>query len=71
VLGVTHVKVDPAAGIQPGDRLTAADLAGAARALQTRTVDGMVVSEGAPVLGIALAAPTEGQATIPVFVSLR
>jgi hypothetical protein len=70
VLGVTQVKIDASAGIQPGDRLTAA-LSGYARLLETRTLDGMVVSEGASVLGIALAAPVAGQTTIPVFVTLR
>ena len=71
VLGVAQVKVDTHAGaIQPGQRLTVAG-AGRARALQTRTVDGMVVAEGLPGLGIALAAPQEGQQTIPVFVTLR
>jgi hypothetical protein len=70
VLGVTQVKIDASANIQPGDRLTAA-LSGYARLLESRTLDGMVVSEGASVLGIALAAPVEGQTTIPVFVTLR
>jgi hypothetical protein len=71
VMGVTQVKIDPAATITAGDRLVAADLPGLARALQTRQIEGMVVTEGAPVIGIALAAPAEGQATIPVFVTLR
>lgn len=71
VMGVAQVKVDPAAAIAAGDRLVAADLPGLARALQTRQLDGMVVTEGAQVVGIALAAPAEGQATIPVFVTLR
>lgn len=71
VMGVTQVKVDPAATIAAGDRLVAADLPGLARALQTRQLEGMVVTEGAQVIGIALAAPAEGQATIPVFVTLR
>ncbi len=71
VLGVTQVKVDPQAAIQAGDRLTASATPGLARALQTRTVEGMTVTEGTPVIGIALAAPVEGQDTIPVFVTLR
>jgi hypothetical protein len=71
VMGVTQVKIDPASTITAGDRLVAADLPGLARALQTRQIEGMVVTEGAPVIGIALAAPAEGQATIPVFVTLR
>lgn len=51
--GVAQVKVQDGASIQPGQRLTAA-ADGTARALQTRTLDGMVVTEGAPVIGVAL-----------------
>ena len=71
VFGVAEVKVDPQAVIVAGDRLTAADLPGRVRSLQTRLLDGMIVSEGAQVIGIALTAPTVGQQTIPVFVTLR
>jgi hypothetical protein len=71
VLGVTQVKVEAGAAIKAGDRLTASELSGRVRALQTRTLEGMVVTEGAQVVGIALAAPLEGQDTIPVFVTLR
>jgi hypothetical protein len=71
VLGVAQVKVDPSVDIQAGQRLTASGLAGHARALRTETLNGMLVSEGAPVVGIALAAPAPGQPTIPVFVTLR
>ncbi len=59
VLGAAVVKVQDGDALEPGQRVTAgAD--GAVRALQTRTVDGMVVSEGAPVLGVALEAPQDG-----------
>jgi hypothetical protein len=71
VLGVTDVKVDPGAVIQPGDRLTASSLAGLARPLMKQEINGMTVVEGAPVIGIALAAPARGQDTIQVFVTLR
>jgi hypothetical protein len=72
VLGVAQVKVDASAvDILPGARLTAADLAGHARGLRTESLNGMAVTEGAPVIGIALAAPTAESDTIPVFVSLR
>jgi hypothetical protein len=71
VFGVAQVKIDPGVGIVAGQRLTVSDLAGAARPLRTETVNGMVVVEGAPVIGIALAAPVEGQDTIPVFVTLH
>jgi hypothetical protein len=70
IYGIAEVKVAPGANIAAGDRLTAAE-AGQVRALQTRTVEGMVVTEGAQVVGIALAAPVAGQETIPVFVTLR
>jgi hypothetical protein len=72
VMGVAEVKVDASAGgIVPGERLTAASLGGHARSLRTETLNGMTVSEGAPVIGIALAAPEVGSSTIPVFVTLR
>ena len=71
VFGVAQVKVDSKANISPGDRLTASSLAGAARTLKTETINGMVVTEGAQVIGIALAAPVEGQDMIPVFITLR
>ncbi len=71
VYGVAYVKVEPGAVIAAGERLTASSLAGAVRPLQERMIDGMTVTEGAPVIGIALASPVEGQDTIPVFVTLR
>lgn len=71
IYGVAEVKVAPGSNIAAGQRLTASDLEGQARALQTRQVDGMTVTEGAPVIGIALAAPSPGKATIPVLVTLR
>ena len=71
VLGVTEVKVDPAHPISAGQRLTAASLAGQARPLETRQLEGMTVTESAPTIGIALADSAVGRATIPVFVTLR
>jgi hypothetical protein len=71
VLGVAQVKVADGVDIQPGQRLTASDMAGKARALRTESLNGMIVSEGAPVIGTALAAPESGKETIPVFVTLR
>ena len=54
VLGAAQATVAPGeSAIATGTRLTvAAD--GAVRPLQTRTVDGMLVTEGAPVVGVAL-----------------
>jgi len=71
VYGIAQVKIDPTIQISPGERLTASDLAGMARPLKTQDVNGMLVVEGAPVIGIALSAPVAGQETIPVFVTLR
>jgi hypothetical protein len=71
VYGIAQVKIDPAATIAPGERLTASDLPGMARSLMKQEINGMVVVEGAPVIGIALSAPVAGQDTIPVFVTLR
>ena len=57
-----QVKVASGDGaIGGGTRLTAA-VDGSVRALQTRAVEGMVVTEGAPVIGVALeAANKDGQ----------
>jgi len=71
VYGIAQVRVDPAFQITPGERLTSSEFAGMARSLKTRDIDGMVVVEGAPVIGIALSAPLACQDTIPVFVTLR
>lgn len=71
VLGVTDVRVEAGAQIAPGERLTISQSGGQLRALQTRTVEGMTVTEGAQVVGIALEAPQAGKETIAVFVTLR
>jgi hypothetical protein len=71
VFGIAEVRVDPSIQISPGERLTASDIAGAARPLMKQTVSGMDIVEGAPVIGIALSAQVEGLDTIPVFVTLR
>ena len=56
------MQVTVAAGdsaITAGTRLTAA-AGGGVRPLQTRTIEGMLVTEGAPVLGVALETVSEG-----------
>ncbi len=69
VLGVTQAKVTTAAiAITAGTRLTAA-ANGMVRPLQTRTVDGMIVTEGAPVVGVALEPAKDG--TVWVLVNLQ
>jgi hypothetical protein len=72
VQGFAWIKVDATGGaILPGQRLTAGRQAGHARALETREIDGMVVTEGVPVIGVALAPPEPGSDLIPVFVNLQ
>ena len=71
VMGVAQVKVDPGALISVGQRLTAAEIAGSVRPLKTREVDGMTVSEGTPVIGVALGQANAGSRTIPVHITLR
>jgi len=71
IYGVTYVRVDPAATVESGMRLTAADVEGTVRPLVTTTVDGTRLTEDAPVVGIALAAPEPGSDLVPVFVTIR
>lgn len=60
VLGVAQVKVQAGETIQPGQRLTAADTPGFARALRTVQVEGVVVDESGPVIGVALDGVEDG-----------
>lgn len=72
VFGIAQVKVDPqATEIALGQRLTASSVSGRVRGLRSEILYDMVITEGAAVIGIALAAPTEEDDTIPVFVTLR
>ncbi len=58
--GPMQVKVAPGeSAVAAGTRLTVA-ANGSVRPLQTRTVDGMIVTEGAPVVGVALEAARDG-----------
>jgi len=71
VLGVAEVRVDRTAAIEAGQRLTASQAApGAARMLRQALLDGMPVTEGAPVIGTALES-ARGRDTVPVLVNLR
>ena len=71
VYGVAELKVDGSSAINAGDRLTASSITGLARALHSQQINGMLVNEGAPVIGIALSTLEAGKETIPVFVTLR
>jgi hypothetical protein len=70
IQGVTLVRADPSDQIVAGQRLTAAEAAGRARALRTRNVQGMVVNEGAATVGIALG-PANGDGLVPIYVRAR
>jgi hypothetical protein len=72
VQGLAYVKAEASGGmIVTGQRLTASGDTGQARALQTRTFEGMTIMESAPIIGIALAPLETGQGLIPVMVTLR
>ncbi len=70
VSGLAEVKASAvAAPIKEGMRLTAADLAGHARAVRTVEVQGVQIAENTPVLGIALESLEAGQDLIWVLVN--
>jgi hypothetical protein len=71
VLGVAQMWAEPGAGLAAGQRLTASAQPGRVRALQTRTVEGIVVAEGAAVVGVALGPVDEATGLVPVMVTLR
>lgn len=60
VLGAAQVKVDSAATVEAGQRLTVSNQPGHARALRTVQVDGVTLDEGGPTLGVALEAAKDG-----------
>jgi hypothetical protein len=70
VLGVAEVKVDGSASISVGQRLTLGSSSGTARPLRSKEIDGMIVTEGSPVIGVALAR-SSGSGTVPVHITLR
>lgn len=71
IYGVALVKAAPTAVITPGARLTAADTPGHVRPLRTETLNGMVISEGAAVIGIALGSPDPATGLVPVLITLK
>lgn len=65
MLGAAQVKVQPGAVLQPGQRVTVG-AGGTVRALQTRTLDGMLVSESAATVGVMLKPAGDGMAWVLV-----
>jgi len=70
VRGVTLARVDGASTIEAGQRLTVAESDGTVRPLRTRSLDGMEVTEGTPVVGVAVGAADEDSGLVPVYVML-
>lgn len=70
VRGVTAVRIDPDEAVEVGQRLTVAEADGTTRPLRTRTLEGMAVTEGAPVIGVAVGAVDDKSGLLPVYVML-
>jgi hypothetical protein len=70
VRGVALLRSDAGAEVAKGQRLTVGDVAGQARPLRSKTIEGMVVSEGLPSIGIALG-PSSDEGLVPVYVDVR
>jgi len=70
VRGVAAVRLAPDADFEIGERLTVAEGAGTARALRTRSLDGMEITEGAPVIGIVVGAIDDRTGSVPTYVML-
>lgn len=72
IYGIAQVNVgNNAANITVGQRLTTAATPGEARPLRTETINGMVITEGTPVIGTALDAPDPDTGLVTVMVTLR
>jgi hypothetical protein len=70
VRGVTLARADFASPIEAGQRLTVAEDEGTVRPLLTRTIEGMELAEGMPVVGVAVGAVDEDSGLVPVYVQL-
>ena len=70
VRGVTWVRIDRAESVEAGQRLTVAEDEGTVRRLRTRSLEGMEVTEGTPVIGVALGPVDDESGLVPVYVKL-
>lgn len=70
VRGVTLVRIDEAEVVEVGQRLTVAESDGTVRALRSRSLEGMEVTEGAPVVGVAVGEIDDDSGLMPVYVML-
>lgn len=71
IAGVALTKVAPGAAIAPGQQLAVGEVDGRARPLRTRRIDGFLLSEGVPTIGVALEALRGDADAILVFVATR
>ncbi len=70
VRGVTAVRIDQDELVEVGQRLTVAEVDGTTRPLRTRSLEGMEVTEGTPVVGVAVGAVDDRTGLVPVYVML-
>jgi hypothetical protein len=70
VQGLAPVRIAAGEAVAPGQRLTVAG-AGQARALRTVAVEGVIVDESAPTVGIVVDLPDPATGLAQVMISLR
>ena len=70
VRGVTLVRIDSGELVEVGQRLTVAESDGTVRALRSRSLEGMEVTEGTPVVGVAVGEVDDDSGLVPVYVML-
>jgi hypothetical protein len=70
VRGVTLVRIDSGELVEVGQRLTVAESDGTVRALRSRSLEGMEVTEGTPVVGVVVGEVDDDSGLVPVYVML-
>lgn len=70
VRGVTLVRIDGGEVVEVGQRLTVAESDGTVRPLRTRSLEGMEVTEGTPVVGVAVGEVDDESGLVAVYVML-
>lgn len=70
VRGVTAARIDRGEAVEVGQRLTVAESDGTTRPLRTRILEGMEVTEGTPVIGVAVGTIDDKTGLVPVYVML-
>jgi hypothetical protein len=70
VRGVTLVRIDSGEVVEVGQRLTVAEIDGTVRPLRSRSLEGMEVTEGTPVVGVVVGEADDDSGLVPVYVML-